>query len=40
MRDFWLERFTVEEIRELVGAIWREPSQTEWRRSTIGATSW
>jgi len=22
MRDYWLERFTVDEIRELAGAMW------------------
>jgi hypothetical protein len=26
MRDYWLERFTVDEIRELAGAIWPEPA--------------
>jgi hypothetical protein len=34
MRRWWLERFTLEEIRELAGAIWTSESdpQTETSR--------
>jgi hypothetical protein len=27
MRDYWLERFTVDEIRELAGALWQGTGQ-------------